>query len=264
MEELQQAQEVQLENPIQDVIEEGGVQVDGHQEPVQQEYETQEEYVPPPGFEDIPSESVESETSHVDWESETRKFQSLYDKSEADNYKMQQILRQQVEMQQQQQAGQATGEPELEIPSEEEFSPWDAYYKPGSPSFKFREHQDIERVDTAVQYHMAQMNNQMVMNNTVKELKDNYQMDEGEVREFMNFATAPRGNLSLDTLVKVWSEDNKPPSGSSGIGKVKSNQKAPRSAGVIQGQAPQPQKDDAAKTWDKIMAGGGRFGSKIP
>jgi hypothetical protein len=257
-EQLQDAQEVQLENPIQDVIEEGGTPLGEYQEPVQQEY------VAPEGFEEIPVQDVESETSHEAWEDEAKKFQSMYDKSQAENSKMQEVLMKQLETQQTQQAGQGNDAPDLDIPSEEEFSPWDAYYKPGSPSWKFREYQDTERMDTAIQHHMNQMNNQMVMNNTVKELKTNYQMDEGEIRNFMDFATTPRGNLPLDTLVKVWSEEQKPAGGNSGINKIKSNQKIPKSAGVLQGQAHQPIQDDGAKTWDKIMGAGNRFGSKIP
>ena len=269
-EQLQNANEIAETNPVADVMADGGVPVEeGHQEQeVQQEYAQEEVYDDGGYYQDpdaIPEQNVESQTSHVDWESESKKFQSLYDKAQADNQKMQDLLMQQLETQGNQQVGQPdVGEPESSIPSEDEFSPWDAYYKPNSPSWNFRVSQENERIDGAVQAHMTQLNNQMVMNNTVKELRDNYNMEEHEVRDFMEFATTPRGQLPLDTLVKVWGAGKTQGQPNPTLEKVKANRNVPRTAGVLQGQKPQPAKNEAQKTWENIMGHSKTAGSKIP
>jgi len=270
-EQLQSANEIAQENPVADVIADGGVPVEeGHQEQeVQQEYAEEYDdggyYQDPDGGQEIPEQNVESTTSQVDWQNETRKFQSMYDKSQADNQKMQEVLMRQVETQGNPQAGhQDVGAQETDIPSEDDFSPWDAYYKPNSPSWNLRTGQENERIDGAVQAHMSQLNNQMVMNNTVKELRDNYNMEEGEVRDFMEFATTPRGQLPLETLVKVWGAGKTQGQPNPTLEKVKANRNIPRTAGVLQGQAPQPARNEAQKTWDNIVNAGGGVGSKIP
>ena len=48
------------------------------------------------------------------------------------------------------------------------------------------------------------MNEQMVLNNTVNELKSSHKMSDEEVKSFMDWSTNPTSNLSLDTLINVW------------------------------------------------------------
>ena len=262
MEELQPAQEVQETNPVSEVIEEGGTAADEYYSEAQPEDSFGLEE--PQGEEAIEEPSyVEDESSSVNWEDEARKFQSMYDKTQSDNQKMQEFLMNQMEQSAPQGNEQQDSAKQVAIPSEDDFSPWDAYYKPGSPSYQFRASQEDQRIDDAVQTHLAQLNNQMVMNNTVKELNDNYKMEEQEVRDFMDFATTPRDQLPLETLVKVWST-GKNPSPNQSLEQIKSNRNAPRTAGVLQGQAPQPAKNEATKAWDSIMGAGGGIGSKIP
>ena len=51
---------------------------------------------------------------------------------------------------------------------------------------------------------MSRMNEQMVLNNTVNELKSSHKMSDEEVKSFMDWSTNPTSNLSLDTLINVW------------------------------------------------------------
>ena len=47
------------------------------------------------GYEDVPVADhgvAQSETYQVDWENETRKFQSMYDKQKSENHKMKQDM----------------------------------------------------------------------------------------------------------------------------------------------------------------------------
>ena len=84
---------------------------------------------------------VEQETQEISevekLQEENRKWQSMYDKATADNTKMQTIMADYLETQKNAQPQQQAQQENIEI-SEEEFNPWDAYYKPNSPSYKMR------------------------------------------------------------------------------------------------------------------------------
>ena len=218
------------------------------------------------GYANIPTAEVEPQTSHVDWETEAKKFQSMYDKSEADSAKLNsdvngvkeqmRNLQQQVEVKNKEDSQVAL--------SEEEFNPWDAYYKPDSPSYQFRAKQEQETINQAVQSQLGQINDQVVMNNTVNELKGNYKLNDNELNEFMKWSTNPVSELSLGTLVKVWREETGAPSNNpNSLDAVKAARQVPRTAGVLQGQQP-PQKSEEDKVWEGIMTSGGRFGNRLP
>ena len=94
------------------------------------------------------------------------------------------------------------------------------------------------------------------------ELKSRHKMSDDEAADFIQFATTPRGDLPLDTVIKVYRErDGK---------KVNENKKAvekaqsiPQSAGVLQG-GEAPQKGEKDQVWDRIMNAGsiGRIAKK--
>jgi len=218
------------------------------------------------GYEDIPTSEVEPQTSHIEWEDEAKKFQSMYDKSQAESQKLNSNVREvQEQMRNLQQQIEVKNTESNQIPlSEEEFNPWDAYYKPDSPSYQFRAKQEQENVNRVVQQQLGQMNEQVAMNNTVNELKGSHKLNESELNDFMQWSTNPVSELSLGTLVKVWREE----SGSSNanvnsLDAVKAAKQVPRTAGVLQGQQP-IQKSDEDQMWDGIMTSGGRFGNKLP
>ena len=161
------------------------------------------------GFNEVPESNAQDLTSQqqTDWEQEARKFQSLYDKAQSENDKYKGVMTALAEKQLQEQGygdgvnQNSSSEPSL---SEDEFNPWDAYYKPDSASYKYRVSQEQRSVSEAVNQQLGQMNEQIMINNTVSELKNKYKLNENEVNQFMEFATKPTEQLSLDTLVKVW------------------------------------------------------------
>ncbi len=149
--------------------------------------------------------------------------------------------------------------------SEDEFNPWDAYYKPDSASYKYRVSQEQRSVSEAVNQQLGQMNEQIMINNTVSELKNKYKLNENEVNQFMEFATRPTEQLSLDTLVKVWrgSTGNvKRPEVRNSVEAAKAAKQAPRSPGALQG-APPAVKDEFDEMWDGVKNAGG-MGSRLP
>ena len=229
---------------------------------------TQEEDVL--GFNEVPESNAQDLTSqqNTDWEAEARKFQGLYDKAQSENDKYKNVMTSLAEKQLQEQGygdgvnQNSSSEPSL---SEDEFNPWDAYYKPDSASYKYRTAQEQRSVSEAVNQQLGQMNEQIMINNTVSELKNKYKLNENEVNQFMEFATRPTEQLSLDTLVKVWrgSTGNvKRPEVRNSVEAAKAAKQAPRSPGALQG-APPAVKDEFDEMWDGVKKAGG-MGSRLP
>tara|TARA_R110002073_G_scaffold154954_1_gene310223 strand:- start:170 stop:943 length:774 start_codon:yes stop_codon:yes gene_type:complete len=210
------------------------------------------------GYEGVTQPVSDSETSHVDWEDESKKWQSLYDKSQTSLTKLEDALGTAVEMQQNNQAATVNQQKE-QVPqvSEEEFNPWDAYYKPDSPSYQMRTAQENKSVSRAIEGHMSQMNENIALNNTINELKNVHRMPDDDVKEFLQFVTQPKENVGLDNLVKLWQDVNGKKASQGvydSLEAVRASKKAPPSPGAIQGQDPRTRpKNDSDAAWDGIM-----------
>jgi len=228
----------------------------------------------------ITKEGDESDVSFAtDWEGETRKFQSMYDKQKADyeklqgDYKnlqpmseLQQVLESRpdvVEAIRDKLEGKSSQETirEQDDPNtvdESSFDPWEAYYKPESASYKMRTSQEKALVDEAVGQHMSQIQGQVALQNLRNELSSNYNMqDEKDINDFIDFATTPRDQLPIDLLIDVYRKhynkgtDNISPN----MEAVKATQSIPRTAGILQGgEAPRKNEQDSA--WDRILQAG--------
>ena len=218
------------------------------------------------GYEDVPVADHgvnQSESYQVDWENETRKFQSMYDKQKSDNDKMKQdmnyLANEFAKNQKTTSVNKNTSLPE------DEFNPWDAYYKPESPSYKFRQQREQEVVGQAMQQQSAKMEEQMLLSNTMNELRNGHKMTESEVREFMEWSTDPGSSMTLDTLVDVFksrqSNNGVLPSqepAQDSFEAVKAAREAPHTAGVLQGQEANQPKSGKDQMWDVIMSAGSR------
>ena len=216
------------------------------------------------GYQDVPvADHVvgQSETYQVDWENETRKFQSMYDKQKSENDKMKQDM-QHIANNIKQTQSDVNKKPSL---PEDEFNPWDAYYKPESESYKFRQQKEHEVVNRAIGQQNAQMQEQMLINNTMNDLRGIHKMTESEVSEFMDWSTDPGSSMTLDTLVDVFKSRNQQsavlPSGEptpNSFQAVKAAREAPRTAGVLQGQEANQPKSEKDAMWDSIVSAGSR------
>ena len=228
----------------------------------------------------ITKEGDESEVNFAtDWEGETRKFQSMYDKQKADyeklqgDYKnlqpmseLQQVLESRpdvVEAIRDKLEGRNSQETireqdDTDTVDESSFDPWEAYYKPESASYKMRTSQEKALVDEAVGQHMSQIQGQVALQNLRNELSNNYNMsDEKDINDFIDFATTPRDQLPIDLLIDVYRKhynkgtDNISPN----MVAVKATQSIPRTAGILQGgEAPRKNEQDSA--WDRILQAG--------
>ena len=236
------------------------------------------------GFERTPSvisdEGNEEEVNYAtDWENESRKFQSMYDKQKADYDSLQGQVQNLEPLKQLQsvlesrpdvvQAIQERLEGKPASKNEEQsaessvdensFDPWEAYYKHESPSYKLRVDKEKALVNEAVSEQMAGIQSQVAMQNLKSELKSKYDMtDDNEIDQFINFAMTPREQLPVDFLINVYKQfynkgTNAP--SSENIQAVADAQAMPRSAGVLQGGDPKV-KSEVDVSWDRILKAG--------
>ena len=203
-------------------------------------------------------------------ENEVRKFQSMYDRASAENQKLSSkveklekyeplvnLLQQRPDLVGVLQEN-ISGTPKQEALKEDEFNPWDAFYKPESPSYNHRITEESKLVNRAVNRSMAQLQEQMFMQNLEKDLSGKYNMTPEQVSKFTKFYSQPKEDLSLDTLVDVFKkQENNAPTIDSSMDAVRANKEAPRSAGVIQGQQPQ-KKSEADSMWERVTKAGSR------
>jgi len=210
-----------------------------------------------------------------EWEVEARKFQSMYDRTQAENDKLKRleplgellesrpdlvdVLQQNLNGQPQQQAPQQQAQQGLPA---EDFNPWDAYYNPESPSFKFRMNQDVNMMNNVVQNALGeqkrQMTEEITYNNTVNELRNTYKMSDNDVQDFMGFVSQPKEQVGLSNLVKLYRDVNKKGNAPETAQAVKAAQNQPRTAGVLQGGAPSSPKSEENQVWDNIVNAGSR------
>ena len=254
-------------NIVEEVRAEADEQYVDSAEPVEQEA--------PVDF-SAPEVETESETiPENEWEIEARKFQSMYDRTQAENDKLKRleplgdllesrpdlvdVLQKNLNGQQQPQQPQQ--ETQQGLPAED-FNPWDAYYNPESPSFKFRMNQDVQMMNNVVTNALGeqkrQMTEEITYNNTVNELRNTYKMSDGDINEFMGFVTQPKEQVGLSNLVKLYRDVNKKGNAPDTAQAVKAAQNQPRTAGVLQGGAPSSPKSEENQVWDNIVNAGSR------
>jgi len=209
-----------------------------------------------------------------EWEVEARKFQSMYDRTQAENDKLRKleplgdllesrpdlvdVLQKNINGQPQQQPQQ---EAQQGLPAED-FNPWDAYYNAESPSFKFRMNQDVQMMNNVVNNALGeqkrQMTEEITYNNTVNELRNTYKFSDNDVQEFMGFVTQPKEQVGLSNLVKLYRDVNKKGNAPETAQAVRAAQNQPRTAGVLQGGSPSSPKTEENKVWDNIVNAGSR------
>jgi hypothetical protein len=254
-------------NIVEEVRAEADEQYVDSAEPVEQEA--------PVDF-SAPEVETESETiPENEWEIEARKFQSMYDRTQAENDKLKRleplgdllesrpdlvdVLQKNLNGQQQPQQPQQ--EAQQGLPAED-FNPWDAYYNAESPSFKFRMNQDVQMMNNVVNNALGeqkrQMTEEITYNNTVNELRNTYKMSDGDINEFMGFVTQPKEQVGLSNLVKLYRDVNKKGNAPDTAQAVKAAQNQPRTAGVLQGGAPSSPKSEENQVWDNIVNAGSR------
>jgi len=201
---------------------------------------------------------------------EAKKFQSMYDKKAADydklNNELEELRKYEqlgkvlqdrpdvVEAMRNTLSGNAASKEEAPKVTEDSFDPWEAYYKPGSPSYEMRVTQEKAVAQQAVQEQMAGFQQQMAINNLKQDLATKHGISDPKMAEdFIQFATTPREEIPLDMLVDVYrrykgGEEKVSPN----LEAVQKTQTIPTTAGVVQGSAPE-QPNELDDVWKGVM-----------
>jgi len=218
-------------------------------------------------------EAVE-ETS-VDWQNESKKFQSMYDRQTAENSKLKEqngkfqqlahMLESRpdvVQAMRDKLSGDTPAQESTPKVDEDSFDPWEAYSRPGSESYKLRQKENEKLVSNAVKKQMAGLQMQMGMQNLKNELGSKYGMtDPKEIDEFVKFAMTPKDRIPIDTLVDVYRKNRGVEQQNMGANEnLEATQRAqaiPKSAGILQGAKPE-QKSNLDDVWKKVVNAGSR------
>ena len=216
-------------------------------------------------------ENVPEEAPVLVDEAEVRKFQSMYDRSQAELQDLKKyeplvnLLESRPDLVKTLQDGISNPQGAQESApgiGKDEFNPWDAFTEDNSASSQYVkskiENMANEVVSKKMAKQQAQMQTEMHLNNTVNELRNNYKMSDDEIKGFIEFTTQPKEAVGINNLVKLYRDV-------SGVGQtntdtvdaVRAAQDAPRSAGVLQGQ-PAKTKNEADRMWDSVLKAGGR------
>ena len=201
---------------------------------------------------------------------DAKKFQSMYDKKAAEydklNNELEELRKYEqlgkvlqdrpdvVEAMRNTLSGNTASKEEAPKVTEDSFDPWEAYYKPGSPSYEMRVQQEKAVAQQAVQEQMAGFQQQMAINNLRQDLASKHGItDPNMADDFIQFATTPREDLPLEMLVDVYrkykgGEEKVSPN----LEAVQKTKTIPTTAGVVQGSAPE-QPNELDDVWQGVM-----------
>ena len=214
--------------------------------------------------------AVEQDLSS-DAQDEVRKFQSMYDKAEAELGKLRPVAKlfqdnpELVDVVRNHLTGDKGQDKEQISMKQEDFNPWEAFTNPNSDSYKMRQKEIDDAVSDKMKSYMNRLDRQRQVDSLTFQVQSDYKLNNNEAREFVDFVTQPKENLPLDTLFQVWkgnsagnmrAKDN--------VESVRQTQQKPKSAGVVQGGQPsQPKPED--DYFNRILAAGNtnQLGSNI-
>ena len=220
----------------------------------------------------VEPEQVGGEPAHPAEEvvDDAKKFQSMYDKKAAEydklNNELEELRKYEqlgrvlqdrpdvVEAMRNTLSGNEASKEEAPKVTEDSFDPWEAYYKPGSPSYEMRVQQEKAVAQQAVQEQMQGFQQQMAINNLRQDLASKHGITDPQMADdFIQFATTPREDLPLDMLVDVYrkykgGEEKVSPN----LEAVQKTKTIPTTAGVVQGSAPE-QPNELDDVWQGVM-----------
>ena len=206
-------------------------------------------------------EYQEDLSSDVPQEDDVRKFQSMYDKAQAELNKIQPVAQLfqdnpgLVDVVKDHLTGGKGQDREVQI-EEGEFNPWDAYTNPNSKSYALRQKEIDDAVSSRMGDYMSRLEAQRQVDSLKLRAQTEYKMSETDANEFVDFVTKPKEQLPLETLFNVWNTNkNGMPQVNQNIESVKRAQQRPKSAGLVQGGQP-PKKSDEDNMWSNIMKAG--------
>ena len=213
-----------------------------------------------------------NENPVLDEDTEARKFQSMYDRSQAELGELKKyeplvdlletrpdlvkVLQDNISNP----SDEKQSSPAVEV---DDFNPWDAFDPKKDTASRRLVKTDIEKIaeqkiSKAMAEQQAKVQTEMHLNNTVNTLRNNYKMSDGDIKEFLQFSTQPKEQVGLGNLVKLWRDvSGVSQNNTDTLDAVRAAQDTPRSAGVLQGQ-PVQNKSETDKLWESVKNAGSR------
>ena len=214
---------------------------------------------------------TQNEGSKGDWESQAKYFQSEKDKLHTENQKLKQyeqvgkMLESRPDIVQtisgMVQGGQPAAKPDRIALDKDEFDPWEAYNDPASKSYKFRQQELQDTINTAVEGQMAGVQKQVGMNELKSELQAKGLNDQ-EINSFFDFASKNPSEYGVDGAINMWKAvTGEQPAQQENINNpldsIRQNQSVPQQAGILTGEQP-IRKDEKDSMWEGILKAGSR------
>ena len=210
---------------------------------------------------------TQNEASNGDWESQAKYFQSEKDKLHTENQKLKQyeqvgkMLESRPDIVQtisgMVQGGQPTTQPDRIALDKDEFDPWEAYNDPASKSYKFRQQELQDTINTAVEDQMAGVQKEVGMKKLQGELASKGLTPE-EISSFVDFASNNPAEYGVDGAINMWrsvTQEAQASQNSNPLDAVRQNVNTPQQAGVLTGQRPQKTSDEDSM-WKQILGAG--------
>ena len=204
-----------------------------------------------------------------DWESQAKYFQSEKDKLHTENQKLKeyeqigQLLESRPDIVQtisgMVQGGQPAESQRISL-DKDEFDPWEAYNDPASKSYKFRQQELQDSINSAVQSQVAGVQKEVGMTKLQGELAAKGLTPE-EITSFVEFASKNPAEYGVDGAINMWRSvtQEQPAQDNAGnpLDSVRQNQAVPQQAGVLSGEQP-VRKSEKDSMWEGIVKAGGR------
>ena len=204
-----------------------------------------------------------------DWESQAKYFQSEKDKLHTENQKLKeyeqigQLLESRPDIVQtisgMVQGGQPTESQRISL-DKDEFDPWEAYNDPASKSYKFRQQELQDSINSAVQSQVAGVQKEVGMTKLQGELAAKGLTPE-EITSFVEFASKNPAEYGVDGAINMWRSvtQEQPAQDNAGnpLDAIRQNQAVPQQAGVLSGEQPIRQ-DEKDEMWKGIVNAGSR------
>jgi len=211
---------------------------------------------------------TQDDGASTDWESQAKYFQSEKDKLHTENQKLKdyekvgKLLESRPDIVQtisgMVQGGQPAQAEKVSL-DKDEFDPWEAYNDPASKSYKFRQQELQDSINSAVEGQMAGVQKQVGMNELKAQLASRG-LNDAEVNSFVEFASKNPAEYGIDGAINMWkSVTGEPAQDNNGnpLDAIRQNQAVPQQAGVLSGEQP-VRKDEKDSMWDSITKAGSR------
>jgi len=211
---------------------------------------------------------TQDDGASTDWESQAKYFQSEKDKLHTENQKLKdyekvgKLLESRPDIVNtisgMVQGGQPAQAEKVSL-DKDEFDPWEAYNDPASKSYKFRQQELQDSINSAVEGQMAGVQKQVGMNELKAQLASKG-LNDTEINSFVEFASKNPAEYGVDGAINMWrSVTGEPAQDDNGnpLDAIRQNQAVPQQAGVLSGEQP-VRKDEKDSMWDSITKAGSR------